>query len=157
MKYVPKPPPKIPFTQAAYAKLQSELDRLTQYREEVITRLTTAREMGDLSENGAYRYAKMELGDTNRQMRQLKYQLRFGYVPGKPTGGTVSFGSNVTLENEEKHLSFMLVSKHESDPRKNKLSTESPVGQAVQGKKVGDEVIVKMPFGETKYRITKID
>ncbi len=149
-------PARIPFTKEAYEKLQSDLDRLTKYREEVVVRLTTAREMGDLSENGAYRYAKMELGDISRQMRQLKYQLRFGFVPPKSTSGIIGFGNTVTLEGKDKSLSFMLVSKHESNPEEHKLSTESPIGKAILGKKAGDEIVVMLPAGEIKYKITKV-
>lgn len=157
MKFVPKAPARIPFTKEAYEKLQSEFDRLSRLREEVVVRLTTAREMGDLSENGAYHAAKMELGSIGRQLRQLKFQLRFGFVPAKNTGGTIGFGSTVTIENKDKTMTFMLVSKHESDPKQNKLSTESPIGNAVLGKKVGDEILVPLPTGEIRYKIVKVN
>ncbi len=152
-----KLPPRIPFTKQAYEKLQSELERLTKYREEVVVRLTTAREMGDLSENGAYRYAKMELGDVSRQMRQLKYQLRFGYVPTIQSNGVIGFGNTITIKNEDKVMTFMVVSKHESDPKQNKLSTESPIGAAVLGKKIGDRVLVNTPKGDITFDITKVE
>ena len=112
--------------------------------------------MGDLSENGAYRYAKQELGDVSRQIRNLKYKIMFGFVQTKHTGSTIGFGNTITIESNGKSLTFMLVSKHESDPAQQKLSTESPVGHAVLGKKVGDIVTVTLPRSTVMYTITKV-
>ncbi|MEP7167131.1 MAG: transcription elongation factor GreA [Candidatus Woesebacteria bacterium] len=148
--------PSIPFTQGAYKKLQQELDRLTKLRAEVVIRLTTAREMGDLSENGAYKYAKQELGDIGRQLRQVNYQLKFGHVVTRASSNSIDFGSTVTIKNESRELTFMLVSQFESNPAENKLSTDSPIGSAVVGKKVGDTVTITLPAGETEYTITKV-
>ena len=149
--------PSIPFTKEAYEKLKAEHYRLTKLREEVVIRLTTAREMGDLSENGAYRYAKQELGDIGRQLRQINYQLKFGHVVTKTsTDGVIDFGSLVTIENTNRSLTFMLVSEFESNPAENKLSTDSPIGRAVLGKKVGDTVIIKLPNGEITYTIRTV-
>ncbi len=149
--------PSIPFTKEAYEKLKAEQHRLTKLREEVVIRLTTAREMGDLSENGAYRYAKQELGDIGRQMRHINYQLKFGHVVTKTSSdGVINFGSTVTIENQDRSITFMLVSEFESNPTENKLSTSSPIGMAVVGKKIGDVVTILLPAGEVQYTITKI-
>lgn len=150
-------PEKIPFTQQAYDKLQQEFDRLTELREEVLIRLEEARQMGDLSENGAYKYAKSELRDIDRKLRQLKIQRRFGYVvKNKKSNGVIDFGSSVTLKNDTHTITFMLVSEFESDPEQKKLSTKSPMGKAVVGKKFGDEVVVETPAGKTEYMIEKV-
>lgn len=151
------PPPRIPFTQEAFDKMHAEVDRLVQYREEVVVRLQAAREQGDLSENGAYKYAKMELGNIGRQLRDLKYKLTFGYVPVKATTGAIDFGTTVTIQDDQRTMTFMLVSQHESDPTKNKLSTTSPIGQAVKGKKVGDVVEVQAPAGVVRWEIVKVE
>ena len=86
MKFDPPIPkiPTIPFTLEAYQQLQADFDRLSQDRKDVMVRLQTAREMGDLSENGAYIYAKFELGSINRQLAQLRHLLKNGKVVEKP-------------------------------------------------------------------------
>lgn len=151
----------IPFTSAKYKEMQQKVVELTQLREEVMKRLITAREMGDLSENGAYQYAKFELGDIGRQLRRFKSLLAKGFQAPKNVGlkGVIDFGSTVTVEKinqSKKQLTFMIVSEHESDPSKGTLAYSSPMGKALLRKKVGDSVTVKTPVGETEYVIINI-
>ncbi len=151
---------KIPFTAAAYAKNSLDFERLTQERKDVIVRLQTAREMGDLSENGAYIYAKLELGNVTRRLRYLEHVLSEGYVPEVNHGSKeIDFGSTVTLVHKVKktELKFMLVSEHESDPTAHKLSLQSPIGAATLGKKEGDEVKVTTPNGEVSYLVKSVE
>lgn len=149
---------KIPFTKEAYEKLQTELERLTKLREEVIVRLQAARELGDLSENGAYKYAKFELGNIGRQLRNIHYQLSHGeVVANRNTSGVIDFGCRVTIKNDKQTLAFLLVSEYESDPKQGKLSLTSPIGLAVTGKKSGDLIEVTSPAGKTKYMIVKVE
>lgn len=148
---------KIPFTREAYEKLKNERLRLKQLREEVVVRLQAARELGDLSENGAYKYAKMELGNIGRQLRQIGYQLANGEVVEKHNSdGVIGFGSAVTVKSETKSLTFLLVSEYESNPAENKLSFNSPIGRAVMGKKAGDSVVVTLPAGQSSYTIVEV-
>ncbi len=149
--------PEIPFTAAAYHQLQLDVDRLTAERKEVMIRLQTAREMGDLSENGAYIYAKFELGSISRQLAQLNHLLKNGVVVEKSNLDIVDFGCTVTLEQRGKFTSYTLVSIHESNLEQHKLSTESPIGKALLGKKVGDQVVISVPNGEITYTVTKIE
>lgn len=146
----------IPITQQAFDEKEVELSRLTNLRAEVIERLKVAREMGDLSENGAYHAAKFELGSVGRQLRYVKHVLNNAYVPIVTDTHTATFGRTITLNNNGKKLTFLLVSQHESDVTANKLSMESPIGKAILGKKVGDEVLVTTPRGEVKYVIEEI-
>jgi len=156
MPYLP-PPRTITFTAEAYAKLEAELKQLLITRKEVLERLKTAREMGDLSENGAYQYAKFEFGNTNRRLREVKRLLGEGMVWVKPSNTqVVDFGATVTLNSANRTLTFMLVSEHESDPTQDKLSIKSPIGQAVIGKKMGDQVTVTSPRGDLVYMITAL-
>jgi len=151
-------PPTIPFTQAAYDQMSQDFDRLTAERKEVLVRLQAAREMGDLSENGAYTYAKLELASVSRQLRQLKYLLEYGQVTHSTSAQEVGFGNTVTLKtNKNKEIAYTLVSIHESDLLAHKLSTESPLGAAIMGKKIGDTVTVVAPVGEMSYTILKIE
>lgn len=146
----------IPLTQSAFDEKQTELNRLIKLRKEVMERLKVAREMGDLSENGAYHSAKFELGSIGRQMRTLKHVLSNAYIAQTPNTSTAAFGKTITLFSNDKKLTFLLVSQHESDISANKLSMESPIGKAILGKSVGDKVIVKTPKGEVKYVVEEI-
>lgn len=154
---VPKPTPTIPFTQTAYEKLQHDYARLQQERTEVMERLKTAREMGDLSENGAYKYAKFELGSISRQLRQLKHLLANGYIKeSNSSTNKVEFGTRVTLQHDSEVLEFLLVTAHESDLSQNKLSLESPLGKSLLNKSVGDTITVEAPAGIRSYKVLKI-
>lgn len=153
----PQTQPPIPLTQEFYAHLQSEFQRLTDERAEVMKRLQTAREMGDLSENGAYKYAKFELGNIGRQLGQLKFLLDHGKVITKPDRPQqVAFGCTVDVMANEKTVSYLIVSQYESDPKKNKLSMESPIGQALLHRKVGETVVVDIPSGQKTFLIQAI-
>lgn len=149
------PDEKIPFTRQAYEQMQSRFTELKIKREEVLIRLKEAREMGDLSENGAYQYAKFELGNIGRELRRLRQLLRDGEIVERKASDGIGFGHTVTLKGP-KTLTFMLVSEHESDPVKGKLSLQSPIGQAVIGKKAGETVRVETPAGKISYVIEKV-
>ena len=143
-------PTSIPFTAIGYAKLQPELEKLQKYREEVLIRLQRAREMGDLSENGAYKTARFELSDTDRNMRRLQHLLKYGVVVSAPADGSIGVGSTVTLEKEDGGtVQYEIVGTYEADPLKGKISLESPMGLALVGKKMGDKIEV---MGKT-YRV----
>lgn len=148
--------PKIPFTKQAYQELQAKFKKLTQERVEVMERLKVAREMGDLSENGAYKYAKFELGDIGRQLRKLRNLLENGEIVAQQTGTSIGFGSTVTLKYKNKEITYVMVSEHESDPLGNKLSLESPIGLALAGKKKGDKITVEVPSGTVDYEVLMV-
>jgi len=150
-------PPTIKLTKEYWGVLETQRKTLEQQQEEILVRLQAAREMGDLSENGAYKYAKFELGNVRRQLRRVNYLLQWGKIAAKKKTGAVDFGSKVRLKNEAGELEFMLVSEHEADPRVGKLSLQSPLGSAVVGKRKGDKVTVMAPAGKMGYEIVEID
>lgn len=136
----PKP---IPFTAAGLVKLPAELEKLQKYREEVLVRLQRAREMGDLSENGAYKTARFELSDTDRNIRRLQHLLKYGVVVTAPTDGSIGVGSTVRLVKEDgSKVTYEIVGTYEADPLKGKISLESPMGLALKGKKSGERIQV---------------
>lgn len=136
-------PKKILFTRAGYEKLPKELTRLQAYREEVLVRLQRAREQGDLSENGAYKAARFELGDTDAKIRRVQHQIKYGVPTAAPTDGTIGVGSKVTLEKQDgSKVSYEIVGTYEADPLKSKISLESPMGLALKGKKSGEKIEV---------------
>ncbi len=150
----------IPLTAAAYAKNQAELVALQKERAEVMERLKTAREQGDLSENGAYKYAKFELGRINRRLGYLQKLLSQSYVAKADDSLVVGFGKTVTLlkkGDNEKPQTFTLVSEHESDPFTHKLSLISPLGQALIGKKAGDVFTIETPKGKFEWEVVSVN
>jgi transcription elongation factor GreA len=153
--------PVIKLTQEGYDKVLSDIAKLEKERPEVLVRLQLAREMGDLSENGAYKAARWELGGIDRELKRLKFLERFGKVTTAGQSGVVGFGSTVTLRQaqgeNEKEMKFTVVSKYEADPKEKKLSVESPFGAAVLNKRVGDVVLVDAPAGELQFRLTHIE
>ena len=131
------------FTLAGYADLSTRKLMLLTRREEVVVRLQQAREMGDLSENGAYKAARFELSDTDRELRRLEYLLKEGKGVAPRTDGTVGVGNTVTIENQAgKQFTYTLVGTYEADPLKGKISVESPMGTALVGKRAADTAAV---------------
>ena len=143
----------IPFTRTGYDKLIADQARLQQKRAETVVRVQTAREMGDLSENGAYKYGRMELGDIGRQLREISFLLKNAVVTPAQKNGIVGFGSVVTVTAPTGEKTFTMVSEYESDPQQNRLSMTGPIGQALTGKKVSDKVTIKVPAGTVTYEI----
>lgn len=153
-------PKTIPFTANKYAELEKEFHALKAEREDVKQRLITAREMGDLSENGAYKYAKFELGRIGRRLREVRQLLQDGFVQESqaPTG-RVGFGSTVELQKADDTATkktYTLVSEHESNPLEGKIALSSPIGQALQQAKVGETVTISTPKGTTQYILLAI-
>lgn len=148
---------RIPLTAAAYQQAKEEVAKLLAEKELVMGRLKAAREMGDLSENGAYKYAKFELGNIRRRLRELYHLLEFGEVTeNQSPPGEIGFGSQITLENHGKHSSYQVVSQFESNPLLGKLSMDSPLGQALLGKHVGETVEISTPNGVRKFRVISV-
>lgn len=152
-----KKPDPIPLTQEKYDQLRADQKKYLKEQEEVIQRVQTAREMGDLSENGAYKYGKFELGRVRRQLKEINHLLRWGVVVKKKNSGVIEFGSMVTLELNQKQLTYTIVTHHESNPIKGKLSQESPLGKALLGSRVGETVRVEAPSGILTYSVIEIE
>ncbi|MCC6711074.1 MAG: GreA/GreB family elongation factor [Candidatus Pacebacteria bacterium] len=148
---------RIPLSVEAVEEKKNKLKQLLGLKKEVMKRLIIAREMGDLSENGAYKAAKFELGGINRQLRELNFILKHAYVPEVTTEVIAGFGKTITLKNKEKELVFTLVGEYESDPEKMKFSLSSPIGLAVNGKQIGDKIVVVSPNGKLNYSVIKIE
>lgn len=155
-KFIQPKPKAIKLTQEKYSESKLEKAKLQKDRVEILVRLQKAREMGDLSENGAYTAAKSELRDTDRKLRHLERLLRWGVVIKSTKDGKIQFDSKVILNNGSKDLNFHLVSGFESDPLKGKLSVYSPLGKALQGKTINQSVTVSAPKGEITYLIKSI-
>ena len=150
---------KIPFTLEGYAKLEAELEEKRAAEKGALERLVVAREMGDLSENGMYKYAKMELGDSRRRIREILQLLKMIEPTPKPSNPTnVVFGCTVAIETQtsKKPQTYLIVSTHEADPLAGRISPGSPLGEALMGKKIGDTVNFTTPQGVRNLTIVAL-
>ncbi len=151
-----KKPIDVKLTKEGFEKLQKELEELKAKRPGVVTRLTAAREQGDLSENAGYHAAKEELGYVDSRINEIKLLLRFGDVVESKGAEIVQIGNTVVVENGEGKNEFSLVGHLEADPTKGKLSEMSPIGAALIGKKVGETVQIDVPDGKITFKIVEI-
>jgi len=142
-------------------KLQAELEELKgPKRDEIAKRLRSAIQMGDLSENADYHKAKEDQSFLEGRIQELEFLLKNATivdVTDIPTD-TIQVGSRVTVQEEDfPPETFFLVGAKEADPRNGKISNESPIGRALMGGHVGDEVTASTPGGEIKLKILKIE
>jgi transcription elongation factor GreA len=146
-------------TPEGYQKLKQELEfRTTVKRKEIADRIQSAKDLGDLSENAEYSDAKDEHAFNEGRIIELSQLLKNLTVVSAGTGnGKVGMGSKVLTISNNIEKVFCIVSFNEADPMAGKISNESPLGMALLGKKVGDDVAVITPKGEMKYHIEKID
>jgi len=145
-------------TKEGVEELKTELDDLISQRGALAERIRTARDLGDLSENAEYSAAKDEQGIAETRISEIENILRNLKVIKKSRGDTkVQLGSKVKLKADSKTKEFQVVGTVEADPMEGKISDESPIGQALIGKKVGEEVEIQTPTDTTTYKITDID
>lgn len=142
-------------------KLQAELDKLEHdLNHELPKIIQHAREFGDLSENAEYKAAKEKQSMVQARISLLHQRLMEvdSIDISKIPHGRVAYGSTVVLydiEREEK-VTYKLLTSEESEPENGKISTVSPIGQALMGKEEGDEVKVKTPTGWRNFEITRL-
>ncbi len=149
-------------TRSGYERLTAELVELrTERRAEIARQLEEARSFGDLSENAEYASAKEEQLKLETRILQLEIQLSKARIldEDKLDTNKVSLGLTITLKEmstPSKQYTYTIVGSEEADPKTHCISQKSPVGQAILGKAVGDEVYVKIPRGIRHLKITKI-
>ena len=138
-------------TQEAYDRLKSELDHLSgRGRAEIAEKIEFAREEGDLRENGGYHAAKEEQGKIEARINQLQHILASARVGEPPrTEGVVGPGMTVTVrfERDDDEVTFLLASREESGAPIDVYSPRSPLGSAINGKKIGDSATYQLPNG----------
>jgi transcription elongation factor GreB len=149
-------------TRAGFEKLQSELDWLwKQERPRVTEAVATAAALGDRSENADYIYGKKRLREIDRRIRFLTKRIEeLTVVDAGPRkeSDRVYFGAWVTIEDEEgERQRYQLVGPDEFDAASGRISVDSPVGRALMGRRLGDEVPVRRPKGETLYTVLAIE
>ena len=145
-------------TQEGLEKLQKELDELrTTRRKEVAERIQYAKAFGDITENAEYEDAKNEQGMLEGRILTLEKMVRNAVIIEEHHDGVVQVGSRVRVRNEFGEEEFTIVGPAEVDVSAGRISMESPVGKALLGHRVGEEVSVQTPGGTRPMTILKVD
>lgn len=150
-------------TKDGFDKLKEELEHLKSVkRKEVAERIKEAISFGDLSENSEYEEAKNEQAFVEGRIMELEDKVKHAkIITENHKTKSVQIGSTVHLKNMTKGKDdleiYTIVGSTETDPFANKISNESPVGNAVLDKQKGDKVKVIAPAGSIEYQIVKID
>lgn len=146
----------ISFTASGFQKITEEKENILLKRKTAVDNLRTAREMGDLSENAAYKVARGQLSAIDSRIRHLDYLIRCGRVETAPQTGEIGIGSKAVLSLERKQLEFEIVGSFESDPSLGKISYISPLGKELIGKSAGDKITVVTPNGAVLYEVVRV-
>ena len=148
-------------TQEGLDALRAELEQLeTVARNEIAARIKTAREWGDLKENGEYHAAKEDQAHLETRIKRPQERLRGAKVVEADAGpdGVVAFGSTVTVRDERsgREATYTLVGAAEASAGDGRLSIESPVAEALLGAREGDDVTVETPGGDRAFRVLRV-
>lgn len=144
-------------TREGVAELEVEKNALISQRGAIAERIKSAREFGDLAENAEYISARQEQDKVESRIGEIEHILLNVEIIRTPKNVTkVQLGSKVTLKNNGKTKNFQVVGTVEADPLNGKISDESPIGQALLGQKVGEEVEIKANGQFTSFKITEI-
>lgn len=145
-------------TPEGYREIEEEIKRLKKDRPRRIKILQEARSMGDLSENSEYTTAKQELGHLQSRLRYLDKQLKYAEIIEQKNDGTIDLGSEVKLrfEDDEEAETYKIVGRMEADLAKNKVSFDSPLGQALMKQTAGKTVTVEAPAGSYQVKILAV-
>ncbi|MBL7871613.1 MAG: transcription elongation factor GreA [Cyclobacteriaceae bacterium] len=149
------------YTKEGLDRLTNELATLkSKGRSDIAKQIAEARDKGDLSENAEYDAAKDAQGHLEAKIAQLENTLSGARLLDETNVDTssVSILSKVTIKNKKNRASmtYMLVSEEEADLKAGKISTQSPIGKGLLGKKKGDTVVIKTPAGEMEFEILNI-
>ena len=150
---------EIYLTEKGLDEIKKELDFLKlAKRPEVILALKEARAQGDLSENSEYDAARNEQALVESKIAELEKMVENAVVIKEVDTDKVSIGTSVKIEyvDDGETESYMVVGSKEADPFENKISNESPIAQAIMGKKIGDVVSVASPNGQYSVKILEI-
>ena len=152
---------KMPMLAEGYERLQTEVRHLkTVERPEIIEAIEVARGHGDLSENAEYHAAKERQGQVEAQIADIEDRLSRAMIidPTTLSGDKIVFGATVHLLDEnDKPIKYQIVGETEADARIGRISYNSPLGRALIGRTVGDEVEFSAPSGDKYYEIAKIE
>lgn len=146
-------------TQAGKTRLEEELhDLRTRRRPELHTRIQEATESGDISDNSEYEELKDEWASLEARIYELEQTLERAEVIQREDGAeTIGLGSKVTLRSDDgEEETWILVSPQEANTLDGTISTQSPVGEALIGRRVGDSATVRTPSGAIVYTVVAV-
>ena len=151
---------KVPMLAEGYEKLTADLKALRAERPKIVDAIEEARAHGDLSENAEYHAAKERQGQVEAQIAEIEDRVSRAQIidPTSLSGDKIVFGATVTvLDDDDKPQRYQIVGMTEADARHGRISYDSPLGRALIGKQVGEEVEVTVPSGDRFYQVKKIE
>lgn len=151
---------KQPMLAEGYAMLTKDLARLKAERPQIIDAIEEARAHGDLSENAEYHAAKERQGQVEAMIADIEDKLSRALIidPTTLSGDKVVFGATVhLLDEDEKPIKYQIVGQTEADAKSGRISYNSPLGRALIGRRVDDEVEVTVPSGDRYYVVSAIE
>lgn len=151
---------KMPMLQEGHDKLSADLKRLKVERPLVVDAIEEARAHGDLSENAEYHAAKERQGQIEASIADIEDKLTRAQIidPRDLSGDKIVFGATVTmLDENDKPVKYQIVGQTEADAKTGRISYNSPLGRALIGRSVDDEVEVTVPSGDRYYVVSKIE
>ena len=151
---------KVPMLAEGYEKLTADLKALRAERPLVVDAIEEARAHGDLSENAEYHAAKERQGQIEAQIAEIEDKVTRAQIidPATLSGDKVVFGATVTLlDEDDKPVKYQIVGQTEADAKSGRISYNSPMGRALIGRSVDDEVEVSVPAGDRYYLVSKIE
>mgnify|MGYP000735829364 FL=1 len=151
---------KLPMLADGYERLIAELKALREERPLIVDAIEEARAHGDLSENAEYHAAKERQGQVEMSISDLEDKVSRAQIvdPLTLSGDRIIFGATVTLlDDDDKPVRYQIVGPYEADARVGRISYASPLGKALIGRRVEDEIEVTVPAGDRSYLVQKIE
>jgi len=151
---------KLPMLAEGYEKLIAELKALRVERPLIVDAIEEARAHGDLSENAEYHAAKERQGQVEASIGDLEDRVSRAQIidPTTLSGDKIIFGATVTLlDDDDKPVTYQILGPYEADAKLGRISYNSPLGKALIGRRVDDEIEVTVPAGDRSYLVKKIE
>ena len=151
---------KVPMLAEGYERIAADLKAYRAERPKIVDAIEEARAHGDLSENAEYHAAKERQGQVEAQIADLEDRISRAQIidPASLSGDRIVFGATVTLKDDaDKPVKYQIVGQTEADARVGRISYNSPLGRALIGREVGDDVEFSTPSGDRYYEIKKIE
>ena len=151
---------RLPMLAEGHQRLAAELRLLREERPRIVEAIEEARAHGDLSENAEYHAAKERQGQVEAMIGDLEDRINRAQIidPTTLSGDRIVFGATVTLlDDADKPVRYQIIGPYEADAKRGRISYNSPLGRALIGRKVGEEIEVTVPSGDRFYVVKKIE
>ncbi len=151
---------KLPMLAEGYERLTAELKALREERPRIVEAIEEARAHGDLSENAEYHAAKERQGQVEASLSDIEDRVSRAQIidPATLSGEKIIFGATVSLlDDDAKPVRYQIVGPYEADAKIGRISYASPLGRALIGRRVEDEIEVTVPSGDRCYQVKKIE